>query len=404
MNYYGNVSQLNNAFAQEARSEYSVKKEEAKEEAEAQKEQVLGITNPLGEGSAMELLKTGIEKAVGKQGVSDAKKAILQKILEKINNGNVSEALADAKRQGVDFVKSKTTDLVDAGKKAAQTVKTSINDLRGKLPEYKVLKKNLRKGIRKDLEKFKGFEEEADSNPYSPKNFLKTLDNGSAKNDGDRLDARIRRLKTQKDLGLMSDDQEASFDKLSSKVSKLKELKIRPPADIDTISADPSNPPKIGIRGRGATLSQFRDQTLQTEVQPTMDKLNQQAQARLKLLNDNFGTEGSAGAGKTAADESQVVPTPAKPQQDPQYLKQVSKIKAEDSEGVDLGKAAARGAPLEEEGIEEAAEGDFNPVADVIGLGISIAGLFGGFSKHQHAIPKAPIPTQGAVQIGANQA
>jgi hypothetical protein len=402
MDYFQNVSQLNNAFVQQERSEYSEKVQEAKQEIEDEKQQVLGITAPLGEGAGMDLIQRGINKALLKPGVSDAKKEILKKILVKLSSGDVKGALVDAKNEGVDFVKSKTNDLVEAVKSKVPGVKTAMEDLKGKIPDYKVLKKNLRKSIKKDLEQFKGFEEDAKDNPYSPSRFLQSLKEDNIKNDGERLNSRLRMLKTKRDLGLMNDEQAEAFDKLSSKVNKLKDLKLNPPSDLDTITADATQAPKSAMQRLG--LSQARAPVITDVVEPSMNELNDRAQARLKLLNENFGTEGSAGAvggGAGAQDESQAVPTPSRPQQDPQYLAEVKRIKAEAGEKFKL---SPEDEGEVEEGFEEAGEGDFSPVSDIIGLGISLAGLFGGFEKHNVSIPKAPIPTQGAVQIGADQA
>ena len=312
MDYYSNLSQLNNAFVKEEREEYTSKVQEAKEQAEEQREQVLGITAPLGEGAGMDLLQRGINKVLLDPKTTDAKKEILNKILEKISAGNYSEALTDAKNQGIDFVKSKVSDAVEAVKAKVPGVRTAMEDLKGKIPDYKVLKKNLRTSIKKDLEKFKGFEEDAKDNPYSPSRFLQSLREDNAKNDSQRLNSRMRMLKTKRELGLMNEDQAEAFDKLSSKVDKLKELKLRPPSDLDTITADPSQPPKSAL----TRISQSRAPVIEDIVQPNMSDLNDRAQARLKLLNQNFGTEGSAGVpggGAGAQDESQAVPTPLLP-------------------------------------------------------------------------------------------
>lgn len=400
MDYYQNLSQLNNAFVREEKEDYSSKVQEAKEQAQEQKEQVLGITAPLGEGAGMDLLQRGINKVLLDPKTTDAKKEILNKILQKLSSGDVKGALVDAKNQGVDFVKSKVNDAVESVKAKVPGVRTAMEDLKGKIPDYKVLKKNLRSSIKKDLEQFKGFEEDAKDNPYSPSRFLQSLKEDNLKNDSQRLSSRLRMLKTKRELGLMNEDQASAFDKLSKKVDKLNDLKLRPPSDLDTITADATQPPKSAL----TRISQSRAPVIEDIVQPNMADLNDRAQARLKLLNENFGKEGSAGipgGGAGAQDDSQAVPTPSRPQQDPAYLAEVKKIKAQAGEkfkltGEDEGEI--------EEGAEEAGEGDFNPVSDIIGLSISLAGLFGGFNKHHVDIPKAPIPTQGAVQIGADQA
>ena len=81
MDYYSQVTQFNNAFEQQAQSKYQETKLEAKEEQQAQKEQILNVTGPIGEGSAMDLIQRGINKALGSPETSDAKKEILNKIL-----------------------------------------------------------------------------------------------------------------------------------------------------------------------------------------------------------------------------------------------------------------------------------------------------------------------------------
>ena len=357
---------------------------------------MLNVTGPLGEGSAMDLLQRGINKALGSPETSDAKKEILNKILAKISSGDAKGALIDAKNQGIDFLKTKASDALDTIKAKVPGVQTAIDKLQGKIPDYKVLKKNLRSSIKKDLDKFKGFEEDPADNPYSPRNFLASLKNDNATNDAQRLKNRIRNLQTKKDLGLMNEDQEEAFDKLQSKLSKLRELKLNPPSDIDAVAPDTQNAAKSAL----SRIGQARAKVLEQDVQPTMQDLSDRAQQRLKLLNENFGTEGSAGAGVAKADESQVVPMPSKPAQDPAYLAEVKKIKAKAGEKLGL----AEDEPEIEEGLETAESSDFSPVGDVIGLGISLAGIFGGFNKHTPSIPKAPIPSQSSVQIGANQA
>ena len=374
MNYYGEISQMNNAFEQQAQSKYQLKKTEAEEKVQEQNQVITGITAPLAEGAGMDLIQTGLKKGF----------SALQKPKEIMNK--------------LELVKSKAQSALTAVKAKIPTLDTSMESLKGKIPDYKVLKKNLRKSIKRGLDKFKGLEEDPNDNPYSPRNFLASMKQDPAKTDGERIANRLKSLQSKKDLGLMSDDQEADFNKLSAKVSKLKKLKITPAADIETISSDAGDmTSKMGIRA-----AQFRAPVLANTVQPTMEQLNARAQQRLQSLNDNFGTEGNAGNG-LAADKSLSVPTPNKPQQDPDYLKQVNKAKA-DAGGDGKFKLSTQDEGEIAEGGEEAAEGDFNPISDVIGLGISLAGLFGGFDKHKIAVPKAPLTTQGAIQIGANQA
>ena len=115
---------MNNAFEQQAQSKYQLKKTEAEEKVQEQNQVITGITAPLAEGAGMDLIQTGLKKGF----------SALQKPKEIMNK--------------LELVKSKAQSALTAVKAKIPTLDTSMESLKGKIPDYKVLKKNLRKRIR----------------------------------------------------------------------------------------------------------------------------------------------------------------------------------------------------------------------------------------------------------------